>query len=91
MMNEIIWSVQPKNDALDMLFIRMRQYASEILEAAEIAFKFEVLEFTGIVDLPLDKRKDLLMIFKEAINNLAKYSSASMAHIEISVNKNNLE
>jgi len=27
------------------------------------------------------------MIFKEAINNLAKYSSASLAHIEISVNK----
>lgn len=91
MMNEIIWSVQPKNDALDMLFIRMRQYASEILEAAEIAFKFEVLEFTSNVDLPLDKRKDLLMIFKEAINNLAKYSSASLAHIEISVNKKQFE
>lgn len=91
MMNEIIWTVQPKNDAIDMLFIRMRQHTSEILEAAEIEFKFEIVEFTGIANLSLDKRKDLLMIFKEAVNNLAKYSKASLAYIEISVNKKQLK
>lgn len=87
MMHEIIWSVQPKNDSLDMLMIRMRQYASEILEAAEIPFQFNLNQPTSSIELPLDKRKDLLMIFKEGINNIAKYSKASLVKIEFLLTK----
>ncbi len=36
LMNDIVWSINPKNDRMEMILIRMRQYASEMLEAAKI-------------------------------------------------------
>jgi ligand-binding sensor domain-containing protein/two-component sensor histidine kinase len=84
LMNDIVWSINPKNDRMDMIIIRMRQYASEMLEAAQIPFTLEIDEACRHIVLPADKRKDFYLIFKEAINNLAKYSQADKAVIRLS-------
>ena len=81
LMSDIVWSINPKNDRMEMIITRMRQYASEILEAANISFDLEVDEKNKEVLLPLEIRKDFYLIFKEAINNVAKYSRA--AHVTI--------
>ncbi len=81
LMNDIVWSINPKNDRLEMILIRMRQYASEILEAADIAFTIEMDEDSRHILLPLEIRKDFYLIFKEAINNIAKYSEAKQVRI----------
>ncbi len=83
LMNDIVWSVNPKNDRMEMIMIRMRQYASEILEAANISISLEMDENCRHMSLPVEKRKDFYLIFKEAINNLAKYSEATNADIKI--------
>ena len=83
LMNDIVWSINPKNDRMEMIIIRMRQYASEILEAAHIPFTLEMENDCKQIILPIDKRKDFYLIFKEAINNLAKYSNAGKAIIEL--------
>lgn len=88
LMNDIVWSVNPKNDRMEMILIRMRQYASEILEAAQISFTIETDDESRNVSLPIEKRKDFYLIFKEAINNLAKYSNAKQASIRISLSNN---
>jgi len=90
LMNDIVWSINPKNDRMEMILIRMRQYASEILEAAQIAFTIEMNESAGRITLPVDKRKDFYLVFKEAINNLAKYSGASRADIRLHYNDQDL-
>jgi len=84
MMNDIVWSVNPENDKMEMILSRMRQYASEILEAARIEFTIEM--DTGCIDIkiPIEKRKHFYLIFKESVNNLAKYSGAQKASIRIS-------
>ncbi len=84
LMNDIVWSINPKNDRMEMILIRMRQYASEILEAAGIAFTLEMDDACRHLSLPIEKRKDFYLIFKEAINNLAKYAKASEAGIALS-------
>jgi signal transduction histidine kinase len=38
----------------------------------------------------MDTRRDLFLIFKEAINNLVKYSKSSRAFIHFSIRKKNL-
>jgi ligand-binding sensor domain-containing protein/signal transduction histidine kinase len=81
LMNDIVWSINPKNDRMEMILIRMRQYASEILEAAQIPFTLDMDESCRHLVLPIEKRKDFYLIFKEAINNLAKYSRATQADI----------
>jgi len=84
LMNDIVWSINPKNDRMEMILIRMRQYVSEILEAANISFTLDMDESCEQVSLSIDKRKDFYLIFKEAINNMAKYSKAKHAGIRMS-------
>ncbi len=83
LMNDIVWSINPKNDRMEMMLIRMRQYAGELLEAAHISFTIEMDEQCNNILLAIEKRKDFYLIFKEAINNLAKYSHASEANIKM--------
>jgi len=83
LMNDIVWSINPKNDRMEMIIIRMRQYASEMLEAAHIPFSLEMDDECKQIILPIEKRKDFYLIFKEAINNLAKYSNADKAIIQL--------
>jgi len=90
LMSDIVWSINPKNDKMEMIITRMRQYASETLEASQIAFHLEVDKESYNLSLPIDKRKDFYLIFKEAINNLAKYSQATTAHIRIETKKHEL-
>ncbi|MEO6133487.1 MAG: triple tyrosine motif-containing protein, partial [Saprospiraceae bacterium] len=83
LMNDIVWSINPKNDKMEMIIIRMRQYASEMLEAAQIPFTIEMDDACKQIILPIEKRKDFYLIFKEAINNLAKYSNANKVDIRL--------
>ena len=35
-MNDIIWNIQPQNDTLENIIVRMISFASELLEAKKI-------------------------------------------------------
>ena len=39
-MNDIVWAVNPNNDTMEQLFIRMQSFASSLLEKKDIAFEF---------------------------------------------------
>jgi ligand-binding sensor domain-containing protein/signal transduction histidine kinase len=91
LMSDIVWSVNPANDGMEQILIRMREYAGEILEASDIHLLFEAGPKVGHLYLSLKRRKELLLIFKEAVNNLAKHSGARDARIRISCHANVLE
>lgn len=82
-MDDIVWSVNPDNDRFSNMLIRMREYASEILETKNIEFTFKVSENIDELKLPMQMRKDYFLIFKESLNNLTKYAEASAASITI--------
>ena len=81
LMDDIVWSVNPDNDRFANMLVRMREYAAEMLEAKEIDFSFSADTNTGDLKIPMQMRKDYFLIYKEAINNLAKYACASNAAI----------
>ncbi len=87
-MREIVWSINPEIDTLGEALPRMLHYASEVLEAKNI--ELQAVINTGIDDvkLSMQKRRDLYLIFKETINNLAKHSNASLAKVELGVKNN---
>lgn len=91
LMSDIVWSINPKNDRMEMVLIRMRQYASETLEAAQIAFTLEMDEACKGIAVPMEQRKDFYLIFKEAINNIAKYSKAHIVKIQLELKGSSLE
>jgi signal transduction histidine kinase/ligand-binding sensor domain-containing protein len=89
-MDDIVWSINPVNDSMDNVVTRMREFAGNLLEAKNIAYVFKEDKNIKHANLPLEKRHDFLMIFKEAVNNLAKYSECTQSVISIHINKNNL-
>ncbi|MBK6946902.1 MAG: ATP-binding protein [Haliscomenobacter sp.] len=75
-MSDIVWSVNPKNDELDSIVLRMREFAVETLETKGVLLHFSVDEDLQYLQLPMERRKDFYLIFKEAINNATKYAQA---------------
>lgn len=82
-MSDIIWSINPKNDSLDQVVIRMKEFAAEILEPKNIDYEFLIDNALLLLTLDVEKRKNIFLIFKEAINNAAKYSEAGKISIVI--------
>jgi len=60
------------------------------LEAKNIELEFRVTESVYDVKLDMEARKDFFLIFKEAVNNAAKYSKCTKASITIYVENKRL-
>jgi ligand-binding sensor domain-containing protein/two-component sensor histidine kinase len=82
-MSDIVWSINAENDLVENLVVRMKEFAADILESKNIDFIFTADESLMKTKLPLSIRRDFYLIYKEAINNLAKYSECSHAEIKI--------
>ncbi|HEY2727839.1 MAG TPA: ATP-binding protein, partial [Parafilimonas sp.] len=83
-MSDIVWAINPKNDRFVNIIQYMSQFAEEVLETKNIEVNFNSDESLSSLMLPMDKRKNFYLFFKEAVNNCAKYSMASYVDILIS-------
>jgi signal transduction histidine kinase len=61
----------------------MRQHAEEVFTARDIELRFTAPSATDSVKLGLDVRRDLLLFFKEIVNNAARHSRCSSVQIDI--------
>ena len=83
-MSDIVWSINPGNDSVEQMIHKMKEFAGEILEPKNIDYHFDVDVSTSAMLLTAEKRKNLFLIFKEAINNAAKYSEGNKVDILLS-------
>lgn len=81
--SDIVWSMNPDNDNFPQIIIRMKEYAGNVLEPQNIQYHFNVEESLEDIKLSPEKRRNFYLIFKEGVNNLAKYAKASYANIGI--------
>lgn len=89
-MSDIVWSIHSENDSIDNLATRIREYIGLTLEPLQIDTAINIDETLTQLKLPIHYRKELLLICKEAINNIAKHSGATSASIQINKNNNQL-
>jgi signal transduction histidine kinase len=82
-MSDIVWSINPMNDEMAIVLLKMREFAAETLEAKEIVLHFHTDDVLPALRLSIEQRKDFYLFFKEAINNAAKYAQASQIWIKI--------
>jgi signal transduction histidine kinase/streptogramin lyase len=82
-MSDIVWAIDPKNDQGEALIKRMRRTASELLESKGIEVHFDVTGGAEELKLPMNTRKELVLIFKEAIHNASKYSDATLVRCSL--------
>lgn len=89
-MADIVWTINPENDQFEKIILRMRSFAYELLGAKNIDFEFVADDEVAKMKLPMNVRKNLYLIFKEATNNMLKYSNADKALYTITSEKNKL-
>ncbi len=82
-MDDIVWAINPQNDTMEQLLFRMKEFAAEILEPLNINYAFDEQGDFSSIKLDIKKRKDLYLLFKEAINNAAKYSQCKNLRINL--------
>ena len=90
-MDDIIWSINPVNDTMGKVLVRIKEFVADTLEPKEINFKFLVAEEVKQLKLDMESRRDFFLIFKEAINNIAKYAEADNVSIDINNENSDLK
>ncbi|AYQ35571.1 hypothetical protein DTQ70_26905 [Runella sp. SP2] len=81
-MDDIVWTINPRNDSMQHLFTRLREYAKPLAESKEITLDFVTDAQVEALSLPLQVRQNVYLIVKEALNNAFKYAQASQINVE---------
>lgn len=88
MIRDTVWTINPDNDSPEKLFEKMRSLAFQMLTVKhiDVHFENEIGETKGI-KISVEQRRNLYLIFKEAVHNIARHSGASRAEIRITHSK----
>jgi signal transduction histidine kinase len=86
-MNEIIWSMNTDYNTLDDLVAYIRHQSGELLENANVSYRFNIPENIPVVKLSGEQRRNIFLVVKEALHNIIKHANAGLATIDISIDK----
>ena len=86
-MRDIIWFINPKNDLNEDIIFKMKQTAAKHLSNME--WSFEATEGVRIDWFNLDIRRNIFLLYKEALTNVVHHSKAKKCNIVISGNQKN--
>jgi ligand-binding sensor domain-containing protein/signal transduction histidine kinase len=84
-MEEVVWTVNPKNDSLRSVATFLCDHTERFLTSAQIGCRFEVAEVLPPVTLTAPVRHNLLLAVKEALNNAVKHARAGIISLFIRV------
>jgi signal transduction histidine kinase len=84
-MGDIVWSIAPQHDSLQELLFRLKNLAIDLCNAKYMRYHFKIPEVHIEKELPGDVRRSIYLIYKEALNNVIKHSSAKNVTIDIHV------
>lgn len=82
-MNDIVWAINPRNDSMGTILQRMDSFAKPLLASQGIQFHLRYDPALLHLNLDMTKRKNFYLIFKEAVNNVLKYSAARNLWVDI--------
>jgi signal transduction histidine kinase len=83
-MSDIVWAVNPARDRLRDLTQRMRRFADDLLSARDIELHFRAPADGDDIPLGAGTRRELFLVFKEAVNNVARHSGCRSVEIDLS-------
>jgi signal transduction histidine kinase/ligand-binding sensor domain-containing protein len=82
-MGEIIWALNPKNDSKESLIAFIRQYTGNFLDSIGIEPAYDIQEDGSARNFSSEIRRNLFLIVKEALHNVAKHSGATKVRLKI--------
>ncbi len=84
-MSDIVWAINPQRDSVRDLVRRMRRHAEELFTLRDLGLTFNVPAQEQHLKLSVDVRRDLFLIFKEAVNNTARHSRCTAVLIALTI------
>ncbi len=88
-LDDIVWSIDSRNDTLGDLTDRMQDYLLNVLSPKNMKIEYDFEELKMQNKLPVILKENLYLIFKEAVNNIAKYSNGDLVQISMQTTDNN--
>jgi signal transduction histidine kinase len=82
-MSDIVWAVNPGNDEGKKLLERMEAYATDACSVTDTRLHFSYNRELNALSFPLEYRKNIYLIFKEALNNALKYAEAGDIYVSV--------
>lgn len=89
-MSDIVWMIKPGETEAGSLRQRMERFAYEICSSRNIELQMQLGEIENL-KLTMEQRKNIYLIFKEAVNNAVKYSGTERIHINASLQNKQFE
>jgi ligand-binding sensor domain-containing protein/signal transduction histidine kinase len=89
-MSDIVWAINPNKDHLSDLSQRMRHFASDVFTARQIDFCYRAPDAEHDIKIGANVRRELFLIFKEAVNNIVRHSECTRAEIEFRADSDRL-
>ena len=87
-MRDFLWVLDADKDTLNDTIKRIEQFGNAMFEYTETSFTASG-DMTTIkeISLPMEIRRSLILIFKEAMNNCLKYADAKQVNFNFSLQK----
>jgi len=89
-MGDIVWSIRSDPHGTESLIRRMREFALDLLASQSIAFELRTPSTADDIDLGLQARRQLFLIFKECIHNIARHSQCTNVFAELGISDREL-
>ena len=90
-MSDIVWMIKPGNDEFKNIENRMLNFANELCTSAGINFEFSKDPSVDSLQISMEQRRDIYLIFKEAVNNAVKYSGCHSIRTGIGLQQHKLQ
>jgi signal transduction histidine kinase len=85
--SDIVWSLDPRSDTVGDIIERMRDFASHLFAARNIAFRFQAPSLYDNLKLGSFARRQLFLVFKEAVNNIAQHAECGDAEADLAIER----
>jgi signal transduction histidine kinase/ligand-binding sensor domain-containing protein len=82
-MDEIVWTVNPRNDSVPRLADRVAEIARRLFEPLPVQLHVDIMEDIPTLPLPATARHSLFLAAKEAQTNVAKHSVAGKVRVAV--------
>lgn len=87
-LREIVWFANPDFDNVPGMLLRMREVAAQLLGGRQ--WRFEAADSDSSRPLPLEFRRNVFLIFKEALHNVVKHSKATEVSIRVHIERDGI-
>ncbi|MBL0053262.1 MAG: histidine kinase, partial [Bacteroidetes bacterium] len=85
-MSDIVWAINTRNDKFDNIVSRMEAFANQVMEVRACKVFFETNNEVKQLDLDMEQRKNLYLLYKEIVNNAGKHSSCINLWVKLNLN-----